>query len=193
MAATFLEPYRVLDLTDDRGHFAGFLLAQMGADVIAVEPPEGQRSRHIAPFAGDEPDPERSLQHWAYNRGKRSVVVESPDEIAALAASADVLIECGAFDIDLAALRHANPALITCSLTPFGGDGPKADWLGTDIVLNAASGEMSLNGYTDRPPVRISAPQIWVNAGAEAACGVMMNGPPRCLKRPDVRSSKTGN
>ena len=174
MAATFLEPYRVLDLTDDRGHFAGFLLAQMGADVIAVEPPEGQRSRHIAPFAGDEPDPERSLQHWAYNRGKRSVVVESPDEIAALAASADVLIECGAFDIDLAALRHANPALITCSLTPFGGDGPKADWLGTDIVLNAASGEMSLNGYTDRPPVRISAPQIWVNAGAEAACGVMI-------------------
>ncbi len=174
MAGSFLEPYRILDLTDDRGHFAGFLLAQMGADVIAVEPPEGQRARHLGPFAGDEPDPERSLQHWAYNRGKRSVVAESAADIAALADTADVLIECGAFDIDLDALRAANPALVTCSLSPFGGDGPKADWLGTDIVLNAASGEMSLNGYMDRPPVRISAPQIWVNAGAEAACGVMI-------------------
>ena len=77
MSGAFLADYRVLDLTDDRGHFAGFLLAQMGADVIAVEPPGGQRARHLGPWAGEEPDPERSLQHWAYNRGKRSVVIDS--------------------------------------------------------------------------------------------------------------------
>ena len=175
-----LSPYRVLDLTDDRGHFAGFLLAQLGADVIAVEPPEGQRARRLPPFAGvgagEEPetDGERSLQHWAYNRGKRSVVCASPEQFQQLAAGADVVIECGALDVDLEAARAANPALVTCSLTPFGGDGPKADWLGTDLVINAAAGEMALNGYKDRPPVRITAPQIWVNAGAEAACAVLI-------------------
>lgn len=169
-----LSPYRVLDLTDDRGHFAGFLLAQLGADVIAVEPPEGARSRHRGPWAGGEPDIERSLGHWAYNRGKRSVVIESPDELAELAVHADVLIECGAIDVDLDSLRAANPALVTVSLSPFGGDGPKKDWIGTDLTLNAASGEMSLNGYKDRPPVRITAPQVWLNAGAEAACAVLL-------------------
>jgi crotonobetainyl-CoA:carnitine CoA-transferase CaiB-like acyl-CoA transferase len=169
-----LEPYRVLDLTDDRGHFAGFLLAQLGADVIAVEPASGQRARHRGPWAGGEPDPERSLQHWAYNRGKRSVVVEDPADLARLAAGADVLIECGAIDVDLLSLRAADPALITVSLSPFGGDGPKADWVGTDLTLAAASGQMSLNGYIDRPPVRITAPQVWLNAGAEAACAVLI-------------------
>jgi len=169
-----LSPYRVLDLTDDRGHFAGFLLAQMGADVIAVEPPDGSRARHRGPWAGERPDIERSLVHWAYNRGKRSVVVGGHDEIAELAAGADVLLECGAIDIDLDALQAANPELITLSFSPFGADGPKADWIGTDLTLNAASGEMSLNGYADRAPVRISAPQVWVNAGAEAACAVLI-------------------
>ncbi|MEZ5232633.1 MAG: CoA transferase [Acidimicrobiales bacterium] len=171
-----LSPYRVLDLTDDRGHFAGFILAQLGAEVIAVEPPGGQRARHQAPFAGGVEDPERSLQHWAYNRGKRSVVIDPADTaaLAELAAGADVLLDCGAFPADLEALRAANPALITVSLSPFGADGPKADWLGTDLVLNAAAGEMSLNGYQDRPPVRISAPQVWLNAAAEAACAVLL-------------------
>jgi crotonobetainyl-CoA:carnitine CoA-transferase CaiB-like acyl-CoA transferase len=169
-----LSPYRVLDLTDDRGHFAGFLLAQLGADVIAVEPPDGQRSRHQGPFAGDVADPEHSLQHWAYNRGKRSVVCETAAELAELARDADVLIECGAVDVDLEALRELNPALVTVSLSPYGSEGPKADWLGTDLVLNAASGEMSLNGYKDRAPVRVTAPQVWVNAGAEAACAALI-------------------
>jgi crotonobetainyl-CoA:carnitine CoA-transferase CaiB-like acyl-CoA transferase len=168
-----LGPYRVLDLTDDRGHFAGFLLAQMGADVIAVEPPDGQRSRHHGPWAGEVADPERSLQHWAYNRGKRSVVVNA-EEFAELAAAADVVFESGAYDVDLEALRAANPSMVTVSMSPFGADGPKADWIGTDLTLHAASGEMSLNGYKDRPPVRISAPQVWVNTAAEAACAALI-------------------
>ena len=61
--------YRVLDLTGDRGNLAGLLLAQLGADVVAVERPEGQRARRLAPFADDVPGPERSLIHRAYNRG----------------------------------------------------------------------------------------------------------------------------
>lgn len=108
-----LSPYRVLDLTDDRGHFAGLLLAQLGADVIAVEPPGGQRSRHLPPFAGDKADPERSLQHWAYNRGKRSVVVDDPTTLKNLALTADILIECGAIEVDLSELRALNPSLLS--------------------------------------------------------------------------------
>jgi len=174
-----LSPYRVLDLTDDRGHFAGFLLAQLGADVVAVEPAEGQRSRHRGPWAGSEPDPERALNHWAYNRGKRSVVVDSTAEFLELVTGADVVIESGAslgtsVNVDLAEARRHNPGLITVSLSPFGAEGPKADWVGTDLTINAAAGEMALNGYQDRAPVRISVPQIWVNAAAEAACAILI-------------------
>ena len=98
---TLLAPYRVLDLTDERGHLAGHILAQLGADVVAVEPPTGNRARHQAPFDGDIGDPERSFAHWSFNRGKRSVVLDlhgSPADRAALerlAAGADILIESG--------------------------------------------------------------------------------------------------
>ncbi|MEA3215022.1 MAG: hypothetical protein QOJ19_1178, partial [Acidimicrobiia bacterium] len=75
-----LEPYRVLDLTDERGQLTGLILAALGADVIAVEPPGGSPSRRLGPFVDDQPDPESSLWHWAYNRGKRSVVLDLDDE-----------------------------------------------------------------------------------------------------------------
>ncbi len=121
--AGLLAPYRVLDLTDDRGHLAGMLFAQLGAEVIQVEPPGGNRSRRSA-------DP----GHEVYDRGKASVVLEDPSLLERLAAGADVLLECGAVPVDLAALRAANPALITASITPFGQDGPKAGWAATDLI-----------------------------------------------------------
>ena len=169
-----LSHYRILDLTDDRGHFAGFLFAQLGADVIAVEPPDGQRSRFLPPFAADTHDGEFSLQHWSYNRGKRSVIIDDQETLVELARTADVLIECGAFDIDLEGLREVNPSLVTVSMSNFGQDGPKSEWVGTDLTLSAAAGPMSLNGHRDRPPVRISAPQVWVNAASEAACAALI-------------------
>ena len=104
-----LSPYRVLDLTDDRCALAGFVLAQLGADVVMVEPPGGSAGRR------DE------RTHWAWNRGKRSVVVSSDAELERLAASADVLIECGApgfespLDRDaLARLRDQHPGWSPC-------------------------------------------------------------------------------
>ena len=169
-----LSKFRVLDLCDNRGDFAGFLLAQMGAEVIAVEPTGGQSSRHAGPYADGVESSETSITHWAYNRGKKSVVISNPEELEALAFSADVLIECGVFEIDLNHLRELNPSLITVSISPFGATGPKANWLGTDLTLSAAAGPMSLNGYKDRAPVRISAPQVWVNAASEAACAVLI-------------------
>jgi crotonobetainyl-CoA:carnitine CoA-transferase CaiB-like acyl-CoA transferase len=169
-----LSPYRVLDLTDDRGDLAGYLLAQLGANVIAVEPPEGQRSRRLGPFVHDRNDPEASLAHWAYNRGKRSVVLEGPEQLDALASDADILIECGAMPVDLARLRARNPALITVSISAFGQTGPKAGWAATDLTVCAASGVLALTGDEDRAPVRVGTSQTWRFAAADAACAALL-------------------
>lgn len=171
-----LSPYRVLDLTDERGQLAGALLAQLGAEVVAVEPPEGTSSRRLGPFGPGAPGPsgtapdhgERSLWHRAYNRGKRSVRLDQVD-LGALAATADVLIESGALPVDLDALRQAHPALVTVSISPFGTSGPKAGWAASDLTVLAAGGQLALTGDADRPPVRISVPQAFLHASAEAA------------------------
>lgn len=180
-----LSPYRVLDLTDDRGQLAGAILAWLGAEVIAVEPPGGSPSRRRGPFAGGEADPERSLPHWALNRGKRSVVLDlagsavDRDELRRLAAGADALIESGAPG-ELAALglgpddlAAVNPALVYCSISPFGQDGPKHAWKATDLTVWAAAGPMSLCGDADRAPLQTGVPQAFLHASAEAATGVL--------------------
>ena len=168
-------PYRVIDLTDDRGGLAGMFLAQLGADVIAVEPPEGQRTRRLAPFADDQPGPEQSLVHRALNRGKRSVVASGPDDLDRLVAGADVVLHSGAMDdVDLGAWRSAHRRLVTVNITPFGETGPKSGWAATDITLVAASGAMSLTGDDDRAPLRLSEPVVWNFAGLDAACAALM-------------------
>ncbi|MCP5029649.1 MAG: CoA transferase, partial [Actinomycetia bacterium] len=169
-----LSGYRILDLTDDRGHLAGHLLAQLGADVILVEPSGGHRTRHRGPFIGDVADPERSLEFHSFNRGKRSVVADGPDQLAQLAAGADAVISCGAIDVDLGQLRSAYPRLVTASISAFGETGPKADWAATDLTIAASSGTMSITGDTDRAPVRIGVPQTWHNAAADVAGAVLM-------------------
>ena len=172
-ALKVLSPYRVLDLTDDRGGLAGLMLAALGADVIAVEPAGGSRARRLGPFAGDTPGPERSLLHWSYDRGKRSVTLDAVD-LDALAATADVVIECGAVPVDLGGWRRANPALVTVSITPFGPDGPKATWAASDLILLAASGPLIMTGDEDRAPVRSPVPQAFLHAAGDAACGALM-------------------
>ena len=167
-------PYRVLDLTDDRGNMAGQLFAQLGADVIAVEPAGGQRARHLAPFANDEPGAERSLVHRSFNRGKRSVVLREPNDLTRLAAGADVVLATQANPEELAALRAGNPRLVTVNITPFGETGPKAGWAATDLTLCAASGTMSLTGDEDRAPLRISEPVVWNIAALDAACAALL-------------------
>ena len=93
-----LSPYRVLDLTNERGLLCGQILADLGADVIAVEPPEGNSARRLGPFAGDEPGPEQSLYWWAYSRNKRSVTLDiaterGREQLLQLAHDAHFLIE----------------------------------------------------------------------------------------------------
>ena len=95
--AVMLSSYRILDLTDERSNLAGLLLAQLGAEVIAVEPPEGNSARHLGPFIDDAVDIETSLTHWAWNRGKQSVV-GGIAETAQLAVTAAVIIDCEVFE-----------------------------------------------------------------------------------------------
>src|SRR3990172_2152042 len=74
--AALLSPYRVLDLTDEKGMMCGLILAQMGADVIKIERPGGDASRSIGPFYKDIPHPERSLFWFAYNSNKRGITLD---------------------------------------------------------------------------------------------------------------------
>ncbi len=177
-----LSPYRVIDCTDERGQLAGFLLAQLGADVVLVEPPGGSPARQLPPFAGDRADPETSLWHWAYNRGKRSVTTDlatpaGRQRLAALAAGADVLLWTGRpgdEPFDRAALERVNPGLVIVALTPFGLDGPKARWAATDLTIGAASCSMSLTGEAELPPLRWGSPQAWLHGAADMAVAALI-------------------
>ena len=133
--ATLLDGIRVLDLATSRAEMTGRVLADMGAEVIKVEPPWGTPSRHLPPFSDQEP--ERSLYWAAMGFGKRSVIIDLDDEqgradFRALLANADVLIE--SFDPGAMAewglsyddLKEVHPELIYVSVTPYGQDGPWA-------------------------------------------------------------------
>ena len=131
-----LDHYRVLDLTDERGHLAGFILAQMGAEVIAIEPPSGSTARRIGPFANDIDDGEHSLTFWSYNRGKKSVILDletanGREKLTELIRGADIMFE--SFDpgvmesmgLGKKEVEELNPKLINVSITAFARNGPK--------------------------------------------------------------------
>jgi crotonobetainyl-CoA:carnitine CoA-transferase CaiB-like acyl-CoA transferase len=181
-----LAPYRVLDLTNERGLLCGQILGDLGADVVQVEPPGGSSARRLGPFLADEPGPDRSLYWWAYNRNKRGVTLDwRRDEgraiLLELVRGADFLIESevpGALEehgLDFAALSAVNPKLIYVSITAFGQDGPKMNYADADLVILAAGGPLLLTGDDDRPPVRLSAvPQAYLHACADAAVGALV-------------------
>jgi crotonobetainyl-CoA:carnitine CoA-transferase CaiB-like acyl-CoA transferase len=177
-----LSSYRVIDCTDERGQLAGLVLAQLGADVILVEPPGGSSARWCPPFAGDRRDADSSLWHWAYNRGKRSVIADLTTDAGRarlddLVADGDVLLWAGrpgempfSYD-DLAAV---NPGLVVVVLSPFGLDGPKANWAGTDLIVSAAGCGVSLVGDADRPPLRWGSPQAFLHGAADMAVAALV-------------------
>ena len=179
------EGLRVLDLTDEYGILATRLLAGLGADVVRVEPPEGDRLRRLAPTLRTEAGDEVGL-YWAhFAGGKRSVVLdlESPEgqrDLARLIGSADVLFESGRLaDLDRwghdwATLHARHPALIYTSVTPFGLDGPRADWLGGDLIAMAAGGLMGLCGDPDRAPLRVAVEQGSAQGSLQALVGTLI-------------------
>ena len=161
-----LQPYRVLDLTHAIGWTCGKLLADLGADVIKIEPPGGDVDRRFGPFFRDAPHPERSLAWFAAHTNKRGITLnlDSSDGQAlwlALVDTADFVVESfplGFMEqrgIGFAQVSARNPRLIWTSITPFGQNGPYAQYRASDLVGMAMGGLMSVCGDVDRPPLRL--------------------------------------
>jgi crotonobetainyl-CoA:carnitine CoA-transferase CaiB-like acyl-CoA transferase len=138
-AQGMLSGLTVIEYADETAEYCGLLLAGLGAEVIKIEPPEGASTRLIAPFQGDSVDKEKSLYFWAYNRGKRSVVLDLDSEdgkaaLLRLLAGADILLDssCGGLTKRLGlapnSLEQRFPSLIVARITPFGDDGPWSDF-----------------------------------------------------------------
>jgi len=180
-----LSPYRVLDLTDEKGLLCGKILGDLGADVIIIEPPGGSSARKIGPFYHDDPHPEKSLYWFAYNVNKRGITLNIEDRDGAellkrLVESADILVESfppgymESLGLGYGDLEKVNPSIIMTSITPFGASGPYRDYKGSDLVLMSLGGLTYISGNPERPPVRITYPQAYLHAGAYAAVGTMM-------------------
>ena len=183
--ASLLGLYRVLDLSDEKGVLCGKVLADLGADVIKIEPPGGDPMRHIGPFYHDIPDPEKSLYWFTFNTSKRSITLdiakaEGQEIFRKLVKTVDFVIEClppGYLDglgLGYLALSELNPRLIMTSITPFGQSGPYRDYKAYDIVGLAMGGLMYLNGEPEHPPVRVRAQQAYAQASVQAAAGTMV-------------------
>jgi len=182
---TMLGPYRVLDLTDEKGLICGKTLGDLGADVIKIEPPGGDPSRDIGPFYRDIPSGEESLYWFAYNANKRGVTLnlettEGQNLFQKLVARADFVIESFAagylesLGLGYSVLSQINPRIIVTSITPFGQTGPYRDYKTCDLVSMALGGYVYLTGDPDRSPVRIGFPQAYLHAGMAAAAGSMV-------------------
>lgn len=182
-----LSPYRVIDLTDHRGEIGPMLLGDLGADVIRVEPPGGTAARRAGKLlpADRSSDDLASLQFRAFNRNKRSIVLDlnlpaDQADFEQLIRGADIVIESGPdgyaaiHGFGFEQLRALNPRVAHVFITPWGVDGPAANRLATDLTLSAMGGQAALQGSPNRAPVRISVPQIWRHAGAEAAAAAMI-------------------
>jgi len=186
MSEEAMAPYRVLDLTDERGLLAGKIFADLGADVIKIERPGGDPARNIGPFYKDVPDPQKSLFWFAYNTGKRSITLniescEGQELLKSLVKGADLLVDSfppGYMDklgLGYQVLSELNPRLVMTSITPFGQTGPYASWKGPDIVPWAMGCYMWMTGEPGRAPLRIShPPQAYLHASAMAAVGSLM-------------------
>lgn len=183
--AAALGPYRVLDLTDEKGWLCGKILGDLGADVIKIEKPGGDAGRNTGPFYHDIPDPQKSLDWFAFNTSKRGITLdietgEGRELFKGLAKTADFIIESfppghmEKLGLGYAAISKINPAIIMTSITPFGQTGPHKDYKSCDLVALAMSGMMYLTGDPDRAPLRIQPPQTYLMAGGQAAVGSLI-------------------
>ena len=187
MPAGLLSGYRVLDLGSGiSAPWCTKILADYGAEVIKVETPGlGDATRRMGPFAGDEPDPEKSLTFLYLNTNKKSVTVD-PTSVSGrklfyrMVADADVLVEnyppaqSQNLGLDYSSLSKVNPGLVVTSIAPFGHTGPYRDYQATDIVTYALSGLMYHSGDSDQPPLRSVLDQSFYVAGANGAAATQI-------------------
>ena len=158
--------------------FGARILADLGADVVKVETPDGDRTRAVEPNYLTDDGEYRSALFEYLNWNKQSVVLDPAADqstVAALVAQADIVMVgddvalWAQWGLDPNALRVEHPALVLVSLTPFGTTGPKRDWAANDLILQAASGLMSFSGTADRPPLKRGLRQSTYETGLNAA------------------------
>jgi benzylsuccinate CoA-transferase BbsE subunit len=176
---------RVLDLSGLAGQYCGKQFADLGADVILVEPVGGSPVRREGPFLGDRAHVEFSLQFAYFNAGKRGIALdldrpEGQHILRQLAGDADLIIEGekpGVMErrgLSFASLIASNPKLVMTSVTPFGQTGPYANYEAEDIVALALGGLLYLGGYPDTSPIAAFGNQAYLAAAQFAAVASMM-------------------
>jgi len=159
-----LEGITVLDIAGPLGNYCGKLFADMGADVILVEPPDGAPTRELAPFVAGRTDMSASLVFQYQNTNKRSIVLDLDSDtdraaFLALVRKSSVVLESeqpgvmARRALDYRALCKINPSLVMTSVTAFGQDGPFAHWHATDLTAMGMGGMLYLAGYPDTAPM----------------------------------------
>ncbi len=155
---------RILDCTSRMGGYCGLLLANLGAEVILIEPPGGDAARREGPFKDDISNPDGSLSFAAYQTNKRGIVLDLESDhdretLRDLIRHADVLIEDRPVEfwerrgLSYQDLQMINPALVVTSITGFGSTGPYRDFKAPNIVAFAMGGLMNLCGHPERAPL----------------------------------------
>lgn len=182
---TSLCDIRVVEISDQFTPVGGRVLAELGADVIVVEPPGGSPHRVRPPFVDDEPGVNRSLRWWGGNVGKRGVTIDPTTaagsaDLERLIATADVVIAGGAHgpatSVSYYDIASTQPALIWVSVTPFGLDSSRAAQPVTDLTMLAGGGPVWNCGYDDHalPPIRGGGDQSANIAGLYCAIGALV-------------------
>ena len=184
--AQLFDEIRVLELARNvAGPFAGKLFADYGADVLKVEPPDGDPSRAHGPFKDDIPNPETSALFLHLNTNKRSVTLNLEQEegreiFRRLAAEADIIVEdyrpgqMEEWGLGYEELARDHPALVMASITPFGQTGPWRDYQGSEITLQAMGGPLHTNGSPHREPIKSGGYVAHYHAGIATAYAALM-------------------
>ncbi|MFC7702895.1 CaiB/BaiF CoA transferase family protein [Plastorhodobacter daqingensis] len=166
------------------GPWAGQTLADLGADVIKVEAPEGDDTRRWGPPFIEAGGERTAAYFHACNRGKRSICVdfrspEGQETVRRLVAQADVVIEnfkvggLVKYGLDYESLRKVNPRLVYCSITGFGQDGPYATRAGYDYIIQGMSGLMSVTGEPSGLPQKVGVAVTDIFTGVYAATAIL--------------------
>ena len=185
MTSTPLEGLKVVELARVlAGPWAGQILADLGAEVVKVESPEGDDTRRWGPPFVENPDGSKDAAYFhSTNRGKRSVTADFRTEegralVLDLLRDADVLIEnfkvggLAKFGLDYDSLKDTHPRLVYCSITGFGQDGPYAHRPGYDFIVQGMSGIMDLSGLPEGPPTKIGVAYADIMTGLYAVIAI---------------------
>jgi len=171
LSKQLLQGVNIVDMAGEPLAMCGRMLADMGADVVKLEPAGGDPLRRVAPL---EKSSGISLRFLAWNAGKTSVAYDGNDNrVDALLRGADVIIETPGFPGALEFPVTRAPQAVWLQATPFGLAGPRANWRATDLGIMAASGNLYATGFPDRAPLRCSEPAAYAHASSEAVFAIL--------------------